>query len=494
VDFILDVNGYFSSTGNDLPLTYSISGSVSSSGTALAGVTINLTGSKTSTATTDANGNYTIAGLNDGSYTVTPSKSGYTFNPSSSVVNINAANASGTNFVASANLASTYGISGAVSGAANVTITLSGAGSATTTTNGSGNFSFSNLVNGNYTLTPSKSGYTFSPTSSAANINGASIVNANFVATGVTASALSNVDIVFSANGNLNGMKADGTGKTVLKKGGAFDGYDYDFREMTFPLSGNKMAYSVSCGAGRFIRVMSNNLGNPTDLTTRCSTGEVYSAYMPAFSPDGTKIAFIGSYNTATYKGNYLSIMNSDGTNQHKVSPIEKSGDGLYYDPDERSPSFSADGTLIAFSTNRLGGSQLATIKLDGTGMQLFAGCTGRPGGCYDYDPIPYDPTIDWSTNTIYYMSANVHVLNNNGNLYKISLTGTNKGGPLTSSASFSLVHPSVSPDGSMVAFTQITGFSDGNIMLLNLNTNKITTISEPSFAPYNDYPVFVRR
>jgi Tol biopolymer transport system component len=91
-------------------------------------------------------------------------------------------------------------------------------------------------------------------------------------------------------------------------------------------------------------------------------------------------------------------------------------------------------------------------------------------------------------------MSANVHVLNNNGNLYKISLTGTNKGGPLTSSASFSLVHPSVSPDGSMVAFTQITGFSDGNIMLLNLNTNKITTISEPSFAPYNDYPVFVRR
>jgi hypothetical protein len=68
--------------------TYSISGSA---GTAGATVTA---GARS--ATTDASGAYTIAGLSAGTYTVTPAKSGCTFSPASQSVTIGSANVSGT--------------------------------------------------------------------------------------------------------------------------------------------------------------------------------------------------------------------------------------------------------------------------------------------------------------------------------------------------------------------------------------------------------------
>ena len=418
------------------------------------------------------------------------------------VTAVNANGESVTSFEVSATPAATppptWSISGAVTGAvqAGVTITLSGAGSATTTTNASGNYTFSGRTDGNYTVTPSLTGYTFSPASMAANVSGAAITGKNFVATAVTVSGLKNVDLVFSNSADLYGMKADGTGKVVLKASTSFDSYDY-FSDMAFSADGKYMAYAATCGGNRFIRVMSSNLGNPTDLTTRCSGGAVYSAYSPAFSPDGTKIAYIGTYSTATEHGSFLSIMNADGTNQHRVTPLAIDptlpGNG-YYDPDEGSPSFSADGTLIVFDTCRQGTCYLATIKLDGSNLQMFESCTVS-GACDVYHSLtPNEPTVDWSTNTIYYMSSNVNVLNNEWNLYKITLSGAGKVGPLTGSADHNLHRPSVSPDGSKVAFTQIINFSEANIMVLDLSTMAVTTISNPAFSAYSDYPVFVRR
>jgi hypothetical protein len=47
---------------------------------------------------TDANGNYSFQNLSNGSYTITPSLSGYTFNPTSLVVGISDENATAINF------------------------------------------------------------------------------------------------------------------------------------------------------------------------------------------------------------------------------------------------------------------------------------------------------------------------------------------------------------------------------------------------------------
>ncbi len=82
--------------------TYSISGMVTSSSAGLTGVTITLSGAGSGSATTDSSGDYTITGVANGSYTVTPSRSGYTFSPASTSVTVSGANQTGENFTATA--------------------------------------------------------------------------------------------------------------------------------------------------------------------------------------------------------------------------------------------------------------------------------------------------------------------------------------------------------------------------------------------------------
>jgi SdrD B-like domain len=206
------------STGNNFTsvavatTTYSMSGAVS--GTTLAGVTINLTGAATTSTTTDTSGNFSITGLYNGAYTVTPVKTGYTFTPSSTAVTVSGADITGKDFMATVNTASKWSISGVVSGdvLSGVTITLSGDGSATTTTNSTGNYSFSYIVDGSYTVTPSLTGYTFSPTSSAVSVSGANITGTDFVATSVS-TTYTQADITGTWNMNLlrTGFRSDGT-------------------------------------------------------------------------------------------------------------------------------------------------------------------------------------------------------------------------------------------------------------------------------------------
>jgi hypothetical protein len=73
--------------------TFSISGNAGTSG---ATVTAGSQG-----ATSDASSNYTISGLANGTYTVTPAKSGCTFSPASQSVSVTGANVTGINFTAS---------------------------------------------------------------------------------------------------------------------------------------------------------------------------------------------------------------------------------------------------------------------------------------------------------------------------------------------------------------------------------------------------------
>jgi hypothetical protein len=169
--------------------TYSISGTVTLSGAALSGVTINLTGTATASTTTDISGNFSFTGLSNGTYTITPSLTDHTFKPVSTVVVVSGASDNNINFAATATTASTYSISGTVSGAvlSGVTITLSGDTTGTATTDASGKYSFPGIVDGSYTVTPSiMGGYTFSPTNATVSVNGADVTVTNFAETAVS--------------------------------------------------------------------------------------------------------------------------------------------------------------------------------------------------------------------------------------------------------------------------------------------------------------------
>ncbi|MEM4248476.1 MAG: carboxypeptidase regulatory-like domain-containing protein, partial [Candidatus Nanoarchaeia archaeon] len=165
--------------------TYSISGSIT--GAVQGGVTLTLSGAATATTTSAADGTYSFANLANGNYTVTPSLNGYTFTPASQDVTINGANVTSCNFTASAVPPGSYTISGAISGAVQqgVTLNLSGAATATTTSAADGTYSFANLANGSYIVTPSLTGYTFSPPSISVTISEADQTGKNFIASAV---------------------------------------------------------------------------------------------------------------------------------------------------------------------------------------------------------------------------------------------------------------------------------------------------------------------
>ncbi|MFA5322285.1 MAG: carboxypeptidase-like regulatory domain-containing protein [Smithella sp.] len=167
--------------------TYTISGEVDDdSGDAVASVTIKLTCDATSSPTTDSEGTFSFSGATDGTYTLIPSLSGYTFDPVSTVVIIDGANVTDINFVATATGGwDTYSISGTVTGEvqSDVKLTLSSTGqSGIVMTDSDGIYTFANLVDGlTYTVTPSRSGYIFTPASANVTLSGGNVTDTSFV-------------------------------------------------------------------------------------------------------------------------------------------------------------------------------------------------------------------------------------------------------------------------------------------------------------------------
>ena len=79
---------------------YSISGTVTSGESGLAGVNMALTGTRSNSTTTDGNGILQFSDLSNGSYMITPSKAGYAFTPPNREVKVSNADVSGQDFVA----------------------------------------------------------------------------------------------------------------------------------------------------------------------------------------------------------------------------------------------------------------------------------------------------------------------------------------------------------------------------------------------------------
>ena len=147
--------------------TNTISGTITSAGTPLSGVTVNCSvGNCPSPVTTDATGTYSFIVNAGGNYDVSPAKTNYFFSPyKKSFTNVTTDQVQDfTTWTANVNLTGTITYNG--SPLSGVSVSCPGANSATSvTTDGSGAYSF-NVTVGNgsvYTVTPSSSLYTFSP-------------------------------------------------------------------------------------------------------------------------------------------------------------------------------------------------------------------------------------------------------------------------------------------------------------------------------------------
>lgn len=180
--------------------TYSLTGSVS--GAVLGGVTMNLVGTSSGTTTTDGSGNYTFTGLPNGSYTVTPTDSGFAFTPSSQGVTVSGSNVTGVTF--SSAVAPRWTISGNITPtalSAGATVGLSGAATGSTVVDSSGNYSFANLLSGTYQVSPTMAGVSFTPASQTVSLNVGNATSVNFSAQAATGTGALALDVNVSKDG-----------------------------------------------------------------------------------------------------------------------------------------------------------------------------------------------------------------------------------------------------------------------------------------------------
>jgi Tol biopolymer transport system component len=165
------------------------------------------------------------------------------------------------------------------------------------------------------------------------------------------------------------GMNMDGTGLKRLTTSGCGPPYAMNNWQPAFSGDGTRIAFASSRDGGAFweIYVMNADGSDQRRLTT-CGCGPPYAVnnWQPTFSSDGKKIAFASSRDGGTFWEIY--VMNADGSDQRRLTTC---GGGSPYAVSNWQPTFSSDGKKIAFASSRDGGTfwEIYVMNEDGTGQ-----------------------------------------------------------------------------------------------------------------------------
>ena len=153
-----------------------------------------------------------------------------------------------------------------------------------------------------------------------------------------------------------------------------------------FGRQNGKIAFTSNRGGSKQIWVMNADGSNQTQLTSA-----FHAAQLPAWSRDGTKIAFVGTWDCpgCAYTGrpytDQLYVMNADGSNQRLVTTEWFANRRLV--SNENAPTWSADGQLIAFQGHSNFNQPLYkppyVIRADGSGLNRL------PDGLHNMDWSP---------------------------------------------------------------------------------------------------------
>lgn len=190
------------------------------------------------------------------------------------------------------------------------------------------------------------------------------------------------------------------------------------------------------------------NLTRLIDLST--------SQFHPAWSPDGSRIAFDVQESIEESHGRMeIDVMDADGTN---VQTLTDGPDWNYL------PAWSPDGTRIAFVSDRDGNNEIYVMNADGSDQTRL---TDDP----EEDLVP-----DWSPD-----GSRIAFQSNrdaNNEIYVMNPDGSNLTN-LTHTPTMSEFDPAWSPDGGRIAFAGGNGNTD--IYVMNADGSRVSKLTDDS-------------
>lgn len=233
-------------------------------------------------------------------------------------------------------------------------------------------------------------------------------------------------------------MNADGSGRDQLT--------DFDATSFYASLSPDgQTIYFVSRQNGAFDIYSMNLNGRGIERLT----DGIGTLYAPELSPNGERILF-------TNHGNGIWIMRADGKNPHAITQR-----------DDIDPTWSPDGSMIAFASSRSGDRQLFIMNADGSNVTQITDLNNM-GGRSTWSPD--------GTRLAFYRGPegdrNIFVVDvADKDVTRLTSGGDNLG-------------PSWSPDGNWIAFTS---FRDGNneIYIMHPDGSGVTRLTD---SPISDW------
>jgi Tol biopolymer transport system component len=161
--------------------------------------------------------------------------------------------------------------------------------------------------------------------------------------------------IAFADSGQIFLMNPDGSGLTQLTQ--TFSDV-YNDQPALSP-DGQRVAFASKQGSESSLNVINSDGTGLLTLTSNRNSDDSE----PAWSPDGQQIAFVRGFDPSAHGianisscGSEIYVINSDGTSSTPTNLTEGAGG--------TDPSWSPDGALIAFATNRDDNFEIYTLEV----------------------------------------------------------------------------------------------------------------------------------
>jgi Tol biopolymer transport system component len=244
--------------------------------------------------------------------------------------------------------------------------------------------------------------------------------------------------------------------------------------EAAFPGSNGKIAFTSNrdVGAGEIYTITPGGTATRITFSNRSSD--------PAYSPDGSRIAFVST-------GNQIFVMNADGSGRRRVTTTSTA---------KTEPTWSADGTQIAYVANsfdvdRQTDLEIWAINADGSGRRQLTKNSfpdSQPAWSPLGDKIAFVSARTGDTN------RNVYVMNSDGSGQR-SVTPNSPPGCSPNCYQGHDDNPAWSPDGSKIAYVHGGTISGGGLPDIwtmdpngankrNVSNNDAVAFTQPAWSP----------